>query len=84
MKKILFWIADLFDIDLTVEKIVKVETVREKQVTLGGVVEGDVLVKGNLVVQGYLEVTGDVVCLKEKKEKTRKPWDTLPTEFLLR
>jgi hypothetical protein len=83
MKKILFWLADLFDIDLTVEKIVKVETVREKQVTLGGVVEGDVLVKGNLVVQGYLEVTGDVVCLKEKG-KTRKPWDTLPTEFLLR
>lgn len=63
MKKFLFWLAELFRVDLTVEKIVKVEVVKEKQVALAGVVEGDVYVKGNLIVNGSLEVTGEVTCL---------------------
>lgn len=63
MKKFLFWLAEIFRIDLTVEKIVKVEVVKEKQVALAGVVEGDVYVKGNLIVNGSLEVTGEVTCL---------------------
>lgn len=63
MKKFLFWLAELFRVDLTVEKIVKVEVVKEKQVALAGVVEGDVHVKGNLIVNGSLEVTGEVTCL---------------------
>ena len=63
MKKILLWIADLFGVDLTVEKVVKVETVKEKQVALGGVVDGDVTITGDLVVKGRLEVVGGVSCL---------------------
>ena len=63
MKKILLWIADLFGVDLTVEKVVKVETVKEKQVALGGVVDGDVTVTGDLIVKGRLEVVGGVSCL---------------------
>lgn len=63
MKKILLWIADLFGVDLTVEKVVKVETVKEKQVALGGVVDGDVTVTGDLIIKGRLEVVGGVSCL---------------------
>lgn len=63
MKNFLFWLAELFRVDLTVEKIVKVEVVKEKQVALAGVVEGDVYVNGNLIVNGSLEVTGEVTCL---------------------
>lgn len=63
MKKFLLWLAEIFRVDLTVEKIVKVEVVKEKQVALAGVVEGDVYVKGNLIVNGSLEVTGEVTCL---------------------
>ena len=63
MKKILLWIADLFGVDLTVEKVVKVETVKEKQVARGGVVDGDVTVTGDLIVKGRLEVVGGVSCL---------------------
>lgn len=63
MKKILLWIADLFGVDLTVEKVVKVETVKEKQVALGGVVDGDVTITGDLIVKGRLEVVGGVSCL---------------------
>lgn len=63
MKKFLYWLAELFRVDLTVEKIVKVEVVKEKHVALAGVVEGDVYVKGNLIVNGSLEVTGEVTCL---------------------
>lgn len=63
MKKILLWLAQLFRVDLTVEKIVKVETIKEKQVALGGVVEGDVTVTGDLIVKGRLEVVGGVSCL---------------------
>ncbi len=63
MRRFLFWLADVFHIDLTVEKIVKVETIKEKQVALGGVVEGDVTVMGDLIVKGRLEVVGGVSCL---------------------
>lgn len=71
MKKILFWLAQLFRVDLTVEKIVKVEIIKEKQVALGGVVEGDVTVTGDLIVKGRLEVVGGVSCLGLSPEKKR-------------
>ena len=66
MKKVLFWLAKIFKIDLTVEKIVykEVPKIVEKQVALEGVIEGDVIVKGNLLVEGSLMVTGEVTCYK--------------------
>lgn len=70
MKKFLLWLAKIFNVDLTVEKIVyrdvivEVPTTIEKQVALKGVIEGDVTVKGNLVVEGSLTVTGEVTCYK--------------------
>ena len=49
----------------------KVETIKEKQVALGGVVEGDVTVTGDLIVKGRLEVVGGVSCLGLSPEKKR-------------
>jgi cytoskeletal protein CcmA (bactofilin family) len=72
MKKVLFWLAKIFNVDLTVEKIVyrdvivEVPTTIEKQVALEGVIEGDVTVKGNLIVEGSLTVQGEVTCYKVK------------------
>ena len=72
MKKVLFWLAKIFKIDLTVEKIVyrdvivEVPKIIEKNVALEGVIEGDVTVKGNLIVEGSLTVQGEVTCYKVK------------------
>ena len=71
MKKLIIWLAKIFNVNLTVEKIIVkenvVEKVTEKQVALEGVIEGDVIVKGNLVVKGYLYVDGEVSCYKIKE-----------------
>ena len=66
MKKILLWLANLFNIDLTVEKIVYRDKIKEveKLISLDGEIDGDVTVKGNLLVTGSLDVTGEVFCLK--------------------
>lgn len=70
MKKVLFWLAKIFNIDLTVEKIIYkdkvIEVPVEKNIALEGVIEGDVTVKGNLTVEGSLTVTGEVSCYKIK------------------
>ena len=66
MKRFLLWLAGVFNVDLTVEKVVikEVEKIVEKNVALKGVIEGDVTVKGNLIVEGSLMVTGEVTCYK--------------------
>ena len=68
MKKILFWLAKIFNVDLTVEKIVyrdKIkEVIIEKQISLDGVIDGDVTVKGDLVVEGSLSGDG-ITCYKK-------------------
>ena len=72
MKKVLFWLANIFKVDLTVEKIIYkdriVEKIVEKQVALEGVIEGNVTVKGDLIVKGYLYVDGEVSCFKIKED----------------
>ena len=73
MKKLIIWLAKIFNVNLTVEKIIVkekvVEKVVEKQVALEGVIEGDVTVKGNLVVKGYLQADGEIACYKIKEEE---------------
>jgi cytoskeletal protein CcmA (bactofilin family) len=68
MKRFIEWLAKVFKAEITVEKIVykdKIEEVEvEKLISLGGEIEGDVTVKGNLLVTGVLEATGGVTCLK--------------------
>jgi hypothetical protein len=106
MKKVLFWLAGIFNVDLTVEKIiykdkiieipkevivekevikevikeVPVEVIVEKEVikevpiykevkyiALKDEVTNDTYVEGNLVVKGYLYVDGEVSCYKIKE-----------------
>jgi len=68
MKKVLFWLAKIFNVDLVTEKIIYrdkiVEVPVEKLIALEGTINGDVTVKGNLIVEGSLTVTGEVTCYK--------------------
>ena len=75
MKKVLLWLAKIFRVNLTIEKIVykdKIieipkeiikEVIVEKQIALDGEIDGDVTVRGNLLVTGTLSVTGGLTCL---------------------
>lgn len=73
MRKFLFFLARVFGVDLTVEKIVckekivemPVEVPVEKLVALEGVVDGDLTVKGDLGVTGNVYVSGNVSCHNE-------------------
>ncbi len=106
MKKLIIWLAKIFNVNLTVEKIiykdkivevikeipkevikevikeVPVEVIVEKEVikevpvykevkyiALKDEVTNDTYVEGNLVVKGYLYVEGDVSCYKIKEEE---------------
>ncbi len=110
MKKLIIWLAKIFNVNLTVEKIIYkdkiVEVIKEvpkevikevikevpkevivekevikeiikevpvykevKYVALKDEVTNDTYVEGNLVVKGYLYVEGDVSCYKIKEEE---------------
>ena len=70
MKRLIICLAKKFNVILVTEKIIYkdriVENIVEKQVALEGVIEGDVTVKGNLIVDGVLTVQGEVTCYKIK------------------
>ena len=65
MKKFIIWLAKIFKVDLVKEMIVIKEV--EKQVSLEGVICGDVTVRGNLIVEGSLKGY-NVSCLKIGEE----------------
>lgn len=98
MKKLIIWLAKIFNVNLTVEKViykdkivevikevpkevikeviveVPVEVIKEvpiykevKYIALKDEVTNDTYVEGNLVVKGYLFVEGDVSCYKIKE-----------------
>ncbi len=92
MKKLIIWLAKIFNVNLTVEKIIYkdkiVEVIKEvpkevikeiikevpvykevKYVALKDEVTNDTYVEGNLVVKGYLYVDGDISCYKIKEEE---------------
>ena len=62
MKKLIIWLAGIFNVDLTVEKIVYRDKIVEveKQIVLEGEVEGDVTVNGDLFVTGNIYVAGNI------------------------
>ena len=77
MKKFIQWLAKVFNANITTEKVVTKEVVKEvpvvKEVTItkdvikyltNGTIKGDVNVDGNLVVDGKIEATGGITCLK--------------------
>ena len=59
MKKLIIWLAKVFDVNIVKEKIVVNEVVEYRYIT-NGVIEGDVIVDGNLLVNGNLSVSGGV------------------------
>lgn len=62
MKKFIQWLAKVFDANITVEKVVVKEVVKY---IASGTIEGDVKVDGNLVVNGKIEATKGITCLKD-------------------
>jgi predicted acyltransferase (DUF342 family) len=60
MKKVLFWLARIFKVDLTVEKIIYKDRIVEKIVALEGTIDNNVTVKGNLYVTGDIYVAGNI------------------------
>ena len=97
MKKLIIWLAKIFNVNLTVEKIIYkdkiVEVIKEvptevivekevikeiikevpvykevKYIALKDEVTNDTFVEGNLIVKGYLYVDGEVSCYKIKED----------------
>ena len=75
MKKFIQWLAKVFNANITAEKVVTKEVVKEvpveKVVTkevikylTNGTIKGDVNVVGNLSVEGSITATGGITCLK--------------------
>ena len=61
MKKFIQWLAKVFNVNITTEKVVTNEVVKYVS---AGTISGDVYVDGNLVVNGKIEATGGITCLK--------------------
>ena len=79
MKKFIQWLAKVFNANITTEKVVTKEVIKEvpvvkeviKHIT-NGTIKGDVNVDGNLVVNGKIEATGGITCYKKGGNYERK------------
>jgi hypothetical protein len=63
MKKLIKWLAKVFDVNIVQEKIVTKEVVKEVieyRYLTNGKIDGDVIVNGDLLVNGNLSVSGGV------------------------
>ena len=79
MKKFIQWLAKVFNANITIEKVVTKEVVKEVPVVkevikylTNGTIKGDVNVDGNLVVNGKIEATGGITCYKKGGNYERK------------
>ena len=79
MKKFIQWLAKVFNANITTEKVITKEVVKEVPVVkevikylTNGTIEGDVNVAGNLVVNGKIEATGGITCYKKGGNYERK------------
>ena len=85
MKKFIQWLANVFNANITTEKVVTKEVVKEvpvvKEVTItkdvikyltNGTIKGDINIDGNLVVNGKIEATGGITCYKKGGNYERK------------
>lgn len=79
MKKFIQWLAKVFNANITTEKVVTKEIVKEVPVVkevikylTNGTIKGDVNVAGNLVVNGKIEATGGITCYKKGGNYERK------------
>ena len=72
MKKFIQWLANVFNANITTEKVVTKDVVKEVPVVkevikylTNGTIKGDVNIDGNLVVNGKIESTGGITCYKK-------------------
>ena len=65
MERFILWLAKVFNVDLVKTEYVK-EVVTEVKYLTSGTIEGDVNVKGNLLIEGDLRVSGGITFYKEK------------------
>ena len=79
MKKFIQWLAKVFNANITTEKVVTKEVVKEVPVVkevikylTNGTIKGDINVVGNLVVDGKIEATGGITRYKEGGNYERK------------
>ena len=79
MKKFIQWLAKVFNANITTEKVVTKEVVKEVPVVkevikylTNGTIKGDIMVDGNLVVNGKIEATGGITCYKKGGNYERK------------
>ena len=79
MKKFIQWLAKVFNVNITTEKVVIKEVVKEVPVVkevikylTNGTIKGDVNVVGNLVVNGKIEAIGGITCYKKGGNYERK------------
>ena len=79
MKKFIQWLAKVFNANITTEKVVTKEVVKEVPVVkevikylTNGTIKGDVNVVGNLVVNGKIKATGGITCYKKGGNYERK------------
>ena len=85
MKKFIQWLAKVFNANITTEKVVTKEVIKEvpvvKETTItkevikhltNGTIKGDVNVAGNLSVEGSITATGGITCYKKGGNYERK------------
>ena len=65
MERFILWLAKVFNVDLVKTEYVK-EVVTEVKYLTSGTIEGDVNVKGNLLIDGDLKVSGGITLYKKK------------------
>lgn len=72
MKKFIQWLAKVFNVNITTEKVVTKEVVKEVPVVkevikyfTNGTIKGDVNLVGNLSVEGSITATGGITCYKK-------------------
>ena len=65
MERLILWLAKVFKVDLVKTEYVK-EVVTEVKYLTSGTIDGDVNVKGNLLIEGDLRVSGGITLYKEK------------------
>lgn len=66
MKKFILWLIKIFKVDISTEKIVTKVIEKEVYLPQNGVIDGDITIKGNVVVTGRLKAEGGVTCFANK------------------
>lgn len=66
MKKLIEWLAKVFKANITIEKIIYKEKIVYKP--LEDKLSGNISLDGDLLVDGTIEATEDIICYKIKNE----------------